>query len=334
MKKLVSIIIPVYNCERFIKEAIESAVEQTWPWKEIIVVDDGSNDKTLLIAKQYESANLRVVHQENGGVSRARKFGLKLAQGDYIQWLDADDILDSSKIERQLRVLEREGVDVLATGEFGSFYFRHKKAIFKKSALWQDLTPLQWFKNRFRENCWIAPGAWLMSHEICMVVGPWDEKLCLDEDGEYFCRAVSRSKNIKFVTGAKFFYRRCNNESLSMKRSDTAITSLINSMKLSFEYFRAIENSEATKNACLAFMGKRILEYYPNDRGALEKVKKLCLDIGGKLPDPDIELKLLIAKTIFGWKNALLLRDISVKLKTFLYREIDKMIYTIELRNR
>ena len=103
MSVLVSILIPSYNAEEWIEETIQSALSQTWPRKEIIIVDDGSTDNSLRIAKEYESNSVKVISQENSGAAVARNKALEYAQGDYIQWLDADDLLAPDKIEKQLR---------------------------------------------------------------------------------------------------------------------------------------------------------------------------------------------------------------------------------------
>src|SRR3990170_4942215 len=89
---LVSVLIPAYNSERWIAETLSSAVAQTWPNKEVIV-DDGSKDRTLEIARTFSSRGVKVVMQANTGAPGARNHALRLAQGDYIQWLDADDVL-------------------------------------------------------------------------------------------------------------------------------------------------------------------------------------------------------------------------------------------------
>src|SRR5438874_10844901 len=102
MKPLVSILIPAYNAEPWIANTIKSALDQTWSRTEIIVVDDGSRDQTLQVARQFASKNVSVVTQENRGASAARNKALELCQGDYIQWLDADDLLSSDKIEGQM----------------------------------------------------------------------------------------------------------------------------------------------------------------------------------------------------------------------------------------
>src|SRR5918996_6070506 len=87
---LVSILIPAFNAQDYIAETLKSAIEQTWEKKEIIVVDDGSRDQTLSVARQFASKTVSVVTQENQGAAAARNKALERCQGDYIQWLDAD----------------------------------------------------------------------------------------------------------------------------------------------------------------------------------------------------------------------------------------------------
>src|ERR1700735_4427253 len=105
MKALVSIIIPAYNAEEWIADTVQSAIGQTWPHKEIIIVDDGSRDRTAEIARRFASKRVLVVSKENQGAAATRNHGLSLSQGNYIQWLDADDLLARDKIERQLAAL-------------------------------------------------------------------------------------------------------------------------------------------------------------------------------------------------------------------------------------
>src|SRR5436190_24258310 len=106
MKPLVSILIPAYNAERWLAETIRSALGQTWPNKEIVVVDYGSRDRTLSIARQFASKCVSVVTQENQGPSAARNRTFELFQGDYIQWLDPDDLLLADKIAKQMELAQ------------------------------------------------------------------------------------------------------------------------------------------------------------------------------------------------------------------------------------
>ncbi|MEO5953382.1 MAG: glycosyltransferase family A protein, partial [Chloroflexia bacterium] len=105
MCSLVSILIPAYNAERWIGESIDSALNQTWPRKEVIVVDDGSHDSTASVAKQFSQFGVNVVTQENLGAAAARNRAFALSRGEYIQWLDADDLIAPDKIAKQMEVV-------------------------------------------------------------------------------------------------------------------------------------------------------------------------------------------------------------------------------------
>ena len=108
---LVSIVIPCYNYEKYIADAIESALNQTYRAIEVVVVDDGSTDGSLQIIQSY--GDRVVCHaKENGGGGAARNDGLELAQGEFIQFLDADDLLLPTAVEDRLMVME-EGVDAV-----------------------------------------------------------------------------------------------------------------------------------------------------------------------------------------------------------------------------
>ena len=97
---LVSILIPAFNAGAWIADTIASAVQQTWPNKEVIVVDDGSRDDTLSVARACASSQVKVVTQANQGAAAARNQAYSICQGDYIQWLDADDLLGPDKIAK------------------------------------------------------------------------------------------------------------------------------------------------------------------------------------------------------------------------------------------
>ena len=103
----VSVIIPVYNCERYISEAIESILVQTYESYEIIVIDDGSTDNTPLALQPYIET-IHYVYQENQGVSAARNHGIDLAQGELIAFLDADDFFLPDKLTAQVGVFDAQ----------------------------------------------------------------------------------------------------------------------------------------------------------------------------------------------------------------------------------
>ena len=114
---LISVVIPAYNAEQFLDETLESVLSQTYENWECIIVNDGSTDNTESIAKKWceKDARFRYFYKENSGASDTRNLGIKKARGEYIAFLDADDILTSDSLEVRINVLIEQNVDLVAT---------------------------------------------------------------------------------------------------------------------------------------------------------------------------------------------------------------------------
>jgi glycosyltransferase involved in cell wall biosynthesis len=303
MTDLVSILIPAYNAERWIGDTLESASGQTWSRKEVIVVDDGSTDSTYSIASQFASADVRIVRQQNAGASAARNHALRLARGNYIQWLDSDDVLAPDKISEQMaRVRKLADPLIMMSGAFGEFYYDIHRARITPTELWQDLTPIDYFLHKFSGNVWLNPSAWLVSRELTEMAGPWDERLSLDDDGEYFCRVVSHSSSIVHVPSAKSFYRRGIQGSLSRSASRSACQSLILSLRLNTDRLLSMEDSERTRQACLNYLQTWVEEDYfrAQQRDLFEQVQGLASEFGGSVRVPKSRGKYRAFRMLFG----------------------------------
>src|SRR5882672_7209571 len=182
MRDLVSILIPAYNAQQWIGDTIESALSQTWKRKEIIVVDDGSTDQTLAVAKQFASRDVAVLAQSNQGAAAARNRAFSACQGDWVQWLDADDLLAPDKIERQAEALERcDSKLTLLSSAWAPFIYRFFRANFIPTPLWCDLSPVEWLVRKWEHNLFMQPATWLVSRELTEAAGPWDTRLSLDD---------------------------------------------------------------------------------------------------------------------------------------------------------
>ncbi|MCA9175041.1 MAG: glycosyltransferase [Planctomycetales bacterium] len=107
----VSVVIPLYNAERFIAETLRSVVDQTFEDWEAIVVDDGSTDDSARVARGVGDRRIRVVQQANAGVSSARNRGIEESVGEWIAFIDADDLWSTEKLESQLKLLGRSAAD-------------------------------------------------------------------------------------------------------------------------------------------------------------------------------------------------------------------------------
>jgi glycosyltransferase involved in cell wall biosynthesis len=302
---LVSILIPAYNAEKWLKQTLESALKQTWSHKEIIVVDDGSNDGTPAIAERYQCRSVKMLRQQNSGACAARNAALKEAQGDFIQWLDADDLLHPDKISLQLqRVRQEEDDTILYSSAFGTFYYRCKKARFHPNSLWQDLLPRDWFFQKFNNDDSLFPAVWLVSRKLTDRVGGWDERLTLDDDGEYFGRLIAASKAVHFVPGGTSFYRQVNTNSISKTINHRSCQSLLLSYKLCIKYYLELEDSERSRAAVLKYLQTNLIYFYPEETEILRELEVLANSLGGTLSAPDFSRKYRYITSIFGLKAA------------------------------
>jgi glycosyltransferase involved in cell wall biosynthesis len=118
---LVSVIIPVYNGDRYLGEAIESVLRQSYQPLEVIVVDDGSTDTTATVARQFGAA-IHYLYQENGGTAAARNLGIQRSQGSFLAFLDADDLWLENKLELQMGAFAEQPTLELVSGQVEQFY--------------------------------------------------------------------------------------------------------------------------------------------------------------------------------------------------------------------
>jgi len=336
MKPLVSILIPAHNAEQWIGDTIRSALTQTWPQTEIIVVDDGSKDLTLQVARGFASQKVQVVSQTNQGAAAARNTAFSKCQGDYIQWLDADDLLEPDKIEQQMRRVEDGlGRRTLLSGAWGHFRCRKKKARFLPTALWQDNAPLDWLLAKMGQHLQMQTDNWLVSRELTEAAGPWDVRLWRDNDGEYFCRVILASDGIRFVPDAKSYYRTAGFKSISyIGRSSRKLESLFLSMKLHMGYLRSLEDSERTRQVCLYYLQEKLPEFYPYRLDIVEQLKQITTQLGGKFEEPRLSWKYNWIVKCFGWGLGRQAQLQLPKLKATLFIAWDKALYRWESRTR
>jgi glycosyltransferase involved in cell wall biosynthesis len=332
MKTLVSILIPAYNAEPWISDTIRSAISQTWPHKEIIVVDDGSKDRTAALAQRFASREVAVVSVENQGAAAARNRAMHLSQGEYIQWLDADDLLAPDKIERQLAALrEVDSRRILLSSPWAPFYYRTRRARFVHNSLWQDLSPAEWLLGKMGENLHMQTATWLTSRELAEAAGPWDTRQLSDDDGEYFARVLLASDGTRFVPEAKTFYRVTPSNRLShIGNSDKKKDAMLLSMKLHIQYLRSLEESERVRKACLTYMQNWYHNFYPERPDIGEELQALAAQLQGYLEAPRLRWKYAWMKPIFGWRAAKWAQWALPQFKATCFRHCDKAIHRLE----
>ena len=171
MDPLVSIIIPCHNAARWLEETLASARGQTWPLKEIIVVDDGSTDGSGTLADNLAGPDMMVVHQPNRGQCAALNAGVAKAQGEFIEYLDADDVLDREKITLQVNRLKQLPPNWIASGAWARFQDSPFEAVFEPEAVWKDFAPVDWLVTSWSGGGMMHGAAWLSPRELCQPQG-------------------------------------------------------------------------------------------------------------------------------------------------------------------
>jgi glycosyltransferase involved in cell wall biosynthesis len=334
VKPLVSILIPAYNAQDWIAETLQSAIDQTWPRKEIIVVDDGSKDRTLEVARRFASKNVIVLSQENQGAAAARNYALRLSQGEYIQWLDADDLIAPRKVEAQLAALRHsDSKRVLLSSSWAFFNYRPRRAYFIPTPLWQDLSPVEWLVRKLAQNLHMQTATWLTSRELCEAAGPWDTRLFVDDDGEYFCRVLLASEGTRFVPGARVFYRNTPSNRLSqIGTSDKKKDAMLLSMKLHMGYLRSLEDSDRTRRACLTYIQNWLDTFYPERPDIVSELQEIARALHGGLEPPRLRWKYAWMRPVFGWRTAKWAQRVFPQFKASILRQWDKTMYRLENR--
>ena len=335
MKPLVSILIPAYKAERWIAETIRSAIGETYARKEIIVVDDGSPDQTAAVARQFASKEVTVVSTDNQGAVAARNYAFSLCQGDYIQWLDADDILAPDKIERQVAAMKAgESRKILLSSSWAPFYYRTHKARFICTALCQDLTPADWLIHKMSGNLHMQTATWLTSRELCEAAGKWNSQMLSDDDGEYFCRVLLKSEGTRFVPGTGVFYRTVTTDRLShIGNSEKKRDAMFLSMQLHVQYLRSLEDSERVRKACLTYLQNWFHNFFPDRPDIVGRLQVLAAELGGELKAPQLRWKYAWMRHFLGWKAAQSAQSTIPKLKAACIRNCDRAIYQLESRD-
>jgi glycosyltransferase involved in cell wall biosynthesis len=335
MKPLVSILIPAFNAGNSIAYAIDSALTQTWPNKEVIVVDDGSRDETLSIARACASREVKVVSQANQGAAAARNQAYAICQGNYIQWLDADDLLGPDKIAKQMEALERgTGPRTLLSSAWGTFMYRPYKARFSPTPLWCDLSPVEWLIRKMGQNLHMQTATWLVSRELTEATGPWNTQLHVDDDGEYFCRALLASDGTKFVREAHVLYRQSDDSRVSfVGQSDRKIAALFVSMQLHIHYLRTLEESDRVRAACVNYLQARLPDLYPERLDLVEEAAQLASRLGGRLQlPPPLSWKYAWIEKCFGSPLAKRARIVLPRCRWAMARSWDKLLARFPLR--
>ncbi len=278
VRKLISILIPVYNAEKYLNECINSVLNQTYKELEIILIDDGSRDSSGAICDKYADldARIKVIHKNNSGVSASRNIGITASTGEYICFVDSDDFLPVDSIEKLFTAITQNEVEIV----FGNYCLCYDGKLFKKNL---KHIPGRHSTREYKliddgtlsgitfGNVWGA----IYSAELIKVNSiKFNESLKVNEDGIFNIKCCNNAKNIYIEEAYVYNYRKSERFSIDfdeLKNNYLETNKAIE--KLCHSYFSE-NKSQLAARKCFSFYN---LAYYAAhaSRNKYEKIKKL-----------------------------------------------------------
>lgn len=237
MKKLISIVIPVYNREQFILECLESVTKQNYRPLEIIIVDDGSTDKSLEIINDFiestieNDLRIKIIKQINSGAPTARNAGLKIANGEFIQFLDSDDLLLPDKLSSQVSAFKPETNIVYSKAQF---FIDSPKNI--KDKYWgRKLTgeDKDYFEFPWQTMCALYRRSYLIDNLMF-----WNEDLKIHQDWDFSIRHVIATDKIVFLDEVNSLYRSHDTDRIGLSLTPDKLGSIEQTL---FNAFKQLE---------------------------------------------------------------------------------------------
>jgi glycosyltransferase involved in cell wall biosynthesis len=313
-KPLISIITPCFNASKYLKDAIESVLNQSHKNFEWIIINDGSTDDSEAIIQSFDDPRIRYYKQENKGQCSASNFGLRKATGNYIKFFDADDVMNVTHLEGQVERLNGR-TDALASCAWGRFYNDEPlSARFIPETVWQDLDSLTWIKLALSQrNDMMGAWLWLIPKNVLEKTGGWNEDLSLNNDFEFSIRLLLAVKEVLFVENAKIYYR-SGLSSLSQHTSEKAYRAAILSTDLGVSNILEVDNSDTMKKLCANRYQEWMYRIYPDYSPILKDIENKIILLGGSDRKMEGGKVFKLFSFFVGWKSTKRFRNRLIKI--------------------
>jgi len=285
----VSILIPLYNSEKYVSATIESCLNQTYNDIEVIIVDDGSTDNSLEIVQGYaqKDSRVRVYSQPNGGGCKARNHAFEKSIGEYIVYLDADDIISEDKIEAQIEQLSDKPETYVSISQWDRFYNNLEDATFPNRSIYKDYPSGLALLEDLLTVDMLGLTCYMTHRQLIEKAGKWDETLRVNQDGEFFSRVLLHASQVKYSEKGRLYYRSADSNSISrVKVSEGKGQSLLRSYQLIME---SIIRADCMTNRIRIGLVKNfqsVAYQYTSWPSVVEKSKELALSLSKESVSP------------------------------------------------
>lgn len=310
---MVSILVPAYNSEQFIEETLLSCVNQDYTDVEIIVVDDGSADRTLEIVGRWEKehSNIHVFSQPNRGACAARNLALEKSSGEYVMFLDADNIISPNKVKAQMELLAAANDDMaVATCPWDRFYTTIEDAKFPNLNVYKDYdNGFNMLLDLWNHSEMFETACYLISRKLAIKAGEWVVGLKKNQDGEYFSRVLANASKVLFCPQGKLYYRTGDYDSVSKGNSKAKIEALLDSFIRYKQTALSHENSERVKVALTRNFSMFMYLYY-GQYSDLCAIAKSEIKSMGQKPLPSGTKRTKQISGLIGLENFLRFRNL------------------------
>ncbi|WP_139958086.1 glycosyltransferase family 2 protein [Flavicella sediminum] len=264
----VSIIIPTYNRAYVIRETLDCVLSQSFANWECVIVDDFSTDETNEIVSDYCKKDSRFVFIEKNvgdvkGASASRNLGIMNSRGAFIKFLDSDDLIDANNIKLQYEDLVNESPYTASICRWAVFSDSIRKAEIKTNmTYYKNFSPgLKFLENLGESNSYIPPVCNMINRRLLDAAGMWDERLSLNDDGEFFARIFLKTEKIIFTPDTLGYYRKTENSLSVYERPKLA--SLVLSWQLTENHMRSFFKEK--ENIYVRNSKRRIFTHLRND---------------------------------------------------------------------
>jgi glycosyltransferase involved in cell wall biosynthesis len=302
--KAVSVLMPCYNAAEFVSESLKSVLAQTRPATEIIVVDDGSSDDSAKVVASFRDQGVRLIRQSNSGAAAARNRALAESEGDFVLFLDADDVVAPAHIEALLDRCEA-GKQFLPMSQWDRFYVSVEESAFPDRSSYRDDEGVSWLVSDWSQaRAMTQPGMFLVPRRLIEQVGHWNENCSFRDDFEFFARAISKCDGVRFAPEARLYYRSGILTSLSRRRDADSITKSFSALLLGVSHLLSAEDSTRTRRACANLLQYFVYDHYPHYPNLRAKAESMVASLGGADIRPDGPPGFHKVKTFAGWRLA------------------------------
>ncbi|WP_295632377.1 glycosyltransferase family A protein [Novosphingobium sp.] len=260
---LVSVLIPCFNAAPYVGAAIESVLAQTYTPIEVIVVDDGSTDGSAGVVAAFADRGVALVSQAKGSAAAARNAALARAAGEFVMFLDADDLIDEGHVAALMERLE-PGSRAVAMGQWDRFTDAKAEAAFPERQGYHNASGIDWLCGEWSTGAPMTQcGTFLIPRTLLHEVGGWDERLTLIDDFEFFARLLTTCAGVRFAPEARLFYRSGHASGLSAQTSRKAAESACLALFLGTSHVLAARSDATTRRLSANMLKNFDYTFYP-----------------------------------------------------------------------